>query len=118
MTVFVCGPSLPKIGSRVPMRRELHDNGFGMCDVLVTGLYGERKPRPFCSFAAYPSNVWRPREFPPKSLSWLERRIKTWDKSWPDAKWEVRLFWPWQTETWERVKPGTWLVTQADISSM
>lgn len=94
------------------MRRLLHDNGFGSCFVIVTGLYGETKDQVFCSFSAFPSPVWRPDEFEPKTLGWLEKRISTWDAVWSQAQWRVELMWPWQSETWERIAPGHWKVTK------
>lgn len=109
--IIICGSSKPRVGSRVPMRSQLHDNGFGSCHVVVIGLYGEQKEEIFCSFTAFPSPFWKPGEYSPHSLSWLERRIKTWDAVWPDAQWRVELQWPWQSETWCRTKPGQWRVT-------
>lgn len=95
------------------MRRELHDNGFGNCAVFVSGLYGQTEDRFFCNFAAFPnSHAWKPTEFPPKRLSWLEKRLKGWDTVWPEAKWRIELAWPFQSETWEREKAGLWRVTK------
>ncbi len=110
-SIIICGANAPAVGSRVPLRRQLHDNGFGFCAVYVTGLYGEQEERFWCSFSAYGRAVWDPQELLQRSLGWLERRIKTWDPIWPDAKWEVRLAWPYQSETWQRRKPGVWIVT-------
>jgi len=108
----ICGSSVPEVGTRVPMRRQLHDNGFGHCFVFVTGLYGESEERFWCSFVEMKHAVWQPTDIEAKSLAWLERRIKTWDKAWPEAKWCVRLAWPWQSETWDRIKPGVWFVSK------
>lgn len=111
----ICGPSLPEVGSRIPLRRLLHDNGFGRCDLMVKGLYGNRAQGWVChaSFAAYPNaHVWRPTELSPKSLGWVERQLRGWDQIWPDAEWAVILCWPWQSERWERRKPKYWVVTK------
>lgn len=95
------------------MKRLLHDNGFGFCALYVTGLYGETESRPFVTFAAFPSLCWHPDELPPHRLSWVEKRLREWDKVWPEAQWSVQLAWPYQSEKWERVKTGKWIVTES-----
>ncbi len=109
----ICGPRLPETGSRVPMRRLLHDDGFGHCFLRVSGLYGKRAPIIFASFVAFQSDVWHPTELRPRRLSWVERKVSTWDEVWPKAKWTVSLAWPFQSEEWERREPGVWVVTKA-----
>ncbi len=116
MSGAICGSANPDVGTRVPLRRQLHDNGFGFCGLFVHGLYGSKKRKPdlFATFSAYPSDYgWLPNEFGPRSLMWLERRLAKWDQSWPDAEWTVRLSWPWQSETWKRVAPKEWIVTRS-----
>jgi len=110
---IICGPSLPKIGSIVPLRRMLHDNGFGSCLLIVKGLYGEKKARIFCSFSSFPSSAWHPDELSPHSLAWLEQKLASWDNIWPDAEWTIKLVWPWQSEEWYREKPKCWRVRKA-----
>lgn len=108
----ICGPSLPLVGSRVPLTRMLHDNGFGGCDVFVRGLYGDPERKYFCSFGAYPPTQFVPTKLPSRSLGWLEKRLKAWDTVWPDAQWSIELQWPYQSEVWERQAQGQWVVVK------
>ena len=106
MTV-VCGSSAPEVGSRVPLNRTLHDNGFGACHLM-------RGKEVVASFSAFPSERWSPTEFGPRRLSWVEKRVKTWanvDAIMP-VKWAVEIHWPFQSERWERISDGKWIVTK------
>ena len=111
-TGAICGPSTPLVGSVVPMSRLLHDNGFGFCGVLVRGLYGKDEQTLFCTFQAFTPNAWTPLSLQPRSLRWLEKRIATWDSTWPNAQWSISLAWPGQSEEWTREQPGQWVVTK------